>query len=321
MTDATLPLVSVICLCYNHERFLAEALDSVLAQTYPRLEIIIMDDCSTDGSVRIIQDYVRKYPQLSFMQSASNQGNTRAFNQAWRAAKGEFIIDFATDDVLLPERVAQQVAAFQQLDDRYGVVYSDAEYIDDSGKHVRYHCQRDAAGKVVSFAPSGDVFRHLLERYFVCPPTMMMRRRVLEDLNGYDEALAYEDFDFWVRSSRRYGYLFLDAITTKRRLHAASMSQQWYKPGDKQLASTIVVCEKAMKLVQTPEEKTALTQRLQYEARHAYLTGNFVEAEMLLEMLRQHAGLGAVYRSIRLLNRFNVNLSFLRRLYHRLMHR
>src|SRR5690606_2392531 len=123
---------------------------------------------------------------------AVNQGNTRAFNQAWHAAKGEFIIDFATDDVLLPNRVTEQVAAFQKLDEAYGVVYSDAEYIDDSGNHVRYHCQRNAAGEVISFAPSGDVFRHLLERYFVCPPTMMMRRRVLEDLNGYDETLAYE---------------------------------------------------------------------------------------------------------------------------------
>lgn len=316
--SAALPLVSVVCLCYNHERFIAEALDSVLAQTYPNLEIIIVDDCSTDDSVAIIQDYLRQYPQLSFISTGTNQGNTKAFNMAWRASNGYYIIDFATDDVLLPGRVAQQVRAFQQLDESYGVVYSDAEYIDDEGQHVKYHCERNAAGEVTSFAPSGEIFQHLLGRYFICPPTMMMKRRVLEDLQGYDEALAYEDFDFWLRSSRRYKYFFLDSITTKRRLHAHSLSQQWYKPGSQLVASTVAVCEKAVKLVQGPEEKAALTKRLQYEARHAYLTGHYEQAEQFLGLLRHHAGLGPVYRTIHLLNKLKVDLRFVRKFYNKL---
>ena len=319
MDSVKQPLVSVICLCYNHERFIAEALDSVLAQTYTNLEIIIMDDCSTDNSVAIIQEYVRKYPQLTFMSTGTNQGNTKAFNLAWRASKGEYIIDFATDDVLLPERVARQVAAFGKLDDTYGVVYSDAAYIDDEGRHVRFHCQRNKAGAVISLAPSGDIFNHLLGRYFICPPTMMMKRQVFEELQGYDETLAYEDFDFWVRSSRRYKYFFLDAITTKRRLHANSLSQQSYKPGDRQLASTVVVCEKAAKLVQSTDDKNALTRRLQYEARHAYLTGHYQQAEQFLDLLRQHAGLGPVYHTLHHLNKLKVDLRFLRVLYQKLL--
>ncbi|GGG20164.1 glycosyltransferase [Pontibacter amylolyticus] len=322
MADPTaLPLVSVICLCYNHERFIAEALDSVLAQTYPNLEIIIMDDCSTDNSVAVIQEYVRQYPQLTFLSTGTNQGNTRAFNLAWRASKGAYVIDFATDDVLLPERVAQQVAAFEKLDDTYGVVYSDAEYIDDEGRHVRFHYKRNQRGEVISFAPSGDIFQHLLGRYFICPPTMMMKRQVFEELQGYDETLAYEDFDFWVRSSRRYKYFFLDAITTKRRLHANSLSKQLYKPGDRQLTSTVLVCRKATKLVQSAGEKSALTRRLQYEARHAYLTGHYQQAEQFLDLLRQHAGLGPVYRTLHLINKLKVDLRFLRILYQKILRR
>lgn len=321
MDSVTQPLVSVICLCYNHERFISEALDSVLAQTYPDLEIIIMDDCSTDNSVAIIREYLQKYPQLTFLSTGTNQGNTKAFNIAWRASKGAYIIDFATDDVLLPERVAQQVAAFERLDETYGVVYSDAEYINDEGQHVRFHCQRNRAGEVISFAPSGDIFHHLLGRYFICPPTMMMKRRVFEDLQGYDETLAYEDFDFWLRSSRRYKYFFLDAITTKRRLHASSLSHQLYKPGDKQLASTVAVCEKAAELVQNAEERSALTRRLQYEARHAYLTGHYQQAEQFLNLLRQHAGLRPVYQTLHFLNKLKVDLRFLRVLYQKLLSR
>jgi glycosyltransferase involved in cell wall biosynthesis len=179
MADTTaLPLVSVICLCYNHERFIAEALDSVLAQTYPNLEIIVVDDCSTDYSVEVIEEYLRKYPQLTFISTGSNQGNTRAFNMGWRASKGALIIDFATDDVLLPDRVEKQVQAFLELDESYGVVYSDAEYIDDNTNHIGFHCARNKQGEVISFAPSGDIFQHLLGCYFVCPPTMMMKLAV-----------------------------------------------------------------------------------------------------------------------------------------------
>ncbi|MHC2991108.1 glycosyl transferase [Pontibacter sp. HJ8] len=315
-----LPLVSIICLCYNHARFLAEALDSVLVQTYPNLEIILVDDCSTDHSVAIIEEYLQKYPQLTFISTGTNQGNTRAFNMGWRASSGEYIIDFATDDVLLPDRVEKQVKAFLSLDESYGVVYSDAEYIDDNSRHLSYHCTRNPQGEVISFAPSGDIFHHLLGRYFICPPTMMMKRRVLESLNGYDEALAYEDFDFWIRSSRNYKYFFLVDVTTRRRVHAHSLSQQWYKPGNKLVDSTVRVCEKAAQLIRTPEEKAALTRRLQYEARHTYLTGHYEQAGRLLELLRQHAGLGPVYQSLHLLNRYKVDLGFLRKIYYRIRH-
>ncbi|MFD2248195.1 glycosyltransferase [Pontibacter ruber] len=311
------PLVSVICLCFNHERFLKEALDSVLAQTYPHLEIIVVDDSSTDRSTEIILAYQQQYPQIKFISTATNLGNTKAFNRGWRASSGAYIIDFATDDVLLPDRVAQQVAAFAQLDESYGVVYSDAEYIDDESEHIGYHCRRNAQGTVISFAPSGDLFRDLLRRYFVCPPTMMVRRSVFEDLNGYDESLAYEDFDFWVRSSRKYKYYFLDAVTTRRRVHAHSLSRAWYRPGNPLIASTVKVCEKALQLVHTHEERQALADRLKYEARHTYFTGNYKEAAAFLELLRQVGELSPAYRLLLLLNKYKIDLRIFRKLYYK----
>ncbi|WP_266204289.1 glycosyltransferase [Pontibacter kalidii] len=309
------PLVSIICLCYNHERFLREALDSVLAQTYPNLEILIVDDCSTDNSVRIIREYVRAHPQLKFISTGQNQGNTKAFNIGWRASAGEFILDFATDDVLLPERVAQQVAQFQSLGPEYGVVYSDAEYISDDSKHLYYHSQKYKA------APDGDVFAEVLERYFICPPTMLIRREVFEELHGYDEGLAYEDFDFWVRSARKYKYAYLPEITTQRRLHHSSLSSGWYGKGNQLLASTVVVCKRAAELVQTEHERNALAGRLKYEARHAYLTGNFTEAEQLLQLLKQTTRTPFLYRLIGHLNRCKIDLGFLRKYYNRLRYR
>ena len=311
------PLVSIICLCYNHERFLKEALDSVLAQTYPHLEIIVVDDSSTDRSPEIILQYQQRHPQINFISTGTNLGNTKAFNLGWRASSGAFILDFATDDVLLPDRIARQVAAFRALDASYGVVYSDAEYINDASQHIGYHCQRDSQGRVRSLAPSGDLFRELLRRYFVCPPTMLVRRNVFEDLNGYDETLAYEDFDFWVRSSRKYKYFFLDEVTTRRRVHATSLSKNWYRPGNPLLASTVKVCEKALNLVRTPQEQEALADRLRYESRHTYFTGNYAEAAAFLELLQQAGGLSPVYRLLGLFNKYKLDLRIFRRLYYK----
>ncbi|MDX5396863.1 MAG: glycosyltransferase family 2 protein, partial [Hymenobacteraceae bacterium] len=189
------PLVSVICLCYNHARFLEEALQSVLAQTYKNIEIIVVDDFSTDNSASIIDRFCEKHPKITFIRNEKNYGNCRSFNTAWRQSKGDFIIDFATDDVMQPERVMEQVQALQQAGPQYGVCYTDAVLIDEQSRQVGYHYKRIKKGELLSFAPSGDVFAEVLRRYFINPPSMLMRREVFEKLNGYDETMAYEDFD------------------------------------------------------------------------------------------------------------------------------
>src|SRR5690554_6116465 len=102
------PLVSVICLCHNHERFLEEAIDSVLDQTYPNIEIIVVDDASTDGSKALLKDICVKN-NLPFIDIAENIGNCAAFNKGFSVAKGKYVIDFAMDDVMMPERIEKQV--------------------------------------------------------------------------------------------------------------------------------------------------------------------------------------------------------------------
>jgi hypothetical protein len=213
-------------------------------------------------------------------------GLCAGFNQAYRLSKGEFLIDFATDDVLLPQRLAQQVAAFQQLPPHYGVVYSDAELIDEASQHVRFHFRRTAQGLHPKPA-SGYVFADVLQRYFISTPTMLMRRATLDELGGYDETLYYEDFDFWVRAARNWAFHFLDEVTTQKRLHPQAMSRAAYRPGDPLLASTIQVCRKAQQLCQTPAEWAALAVRLRWEMRQAIRWGSNAQAATLYELLQQ----------------------------------
>ncbi|AYA36591.1 glycosyltransferase family 2 protein [Hymenobacter oligotrophus] len=282
------PLVTIVALCHNHVRFLAAALNSIAAQTYPHLEIWLVDDASTDGSPEVLRRYAAQHPEWHLLLLPHNVGNCQAFNQALRQSRGAFVIDFATDDVLLPERVARQVTFMQAQGPRCGVAYHDCELIDEQGQHVRYHFRRDAQGRPVHPVPAaGDVFAEVLRRYFISTPTMMFSRPMLADLGGYDEALAYEDFDLWVRASRNWQFGFQDEVLTQKRLHPQSMSRKAYRPADPYVASTIRVCEKALAMCRTPHELAALATRLRWELRQAVRFGNGAAARRLFGLLRQ----------------------------------
>ena len=283
------PLVTIVALCHHHAPFLREALDSILAQTYPHLEVWLVDDASTDGSPAILREYAAQHPAWHLLLLPGNVGNCQAFNQAFRRSRGEYVIDFATDDVLLPARVAQQVAAFGAAGPAVGVVYSNAELIDEAGHFLALHHRPDGRGGLTPAPASGWVLAEVLRRYFISTPTMMMRRACLEALGGYDETLAYEDFDFWVRASRDWQFQYLDAVTTRKRKHPRSMSSRAYRRHDPFLTSTIRVCEKALALVRTPEERAALTTRLRWEMLQAVRRRHPAEALALAALLRQTA--------------------------------
>jgi hypothetical protein len=102
---------------------------------------------------------------------------------------------------------------------------------------------------------------------------MMIRRQVLERLGGYDESLAYEDFDFWVRSSRYFHYVYTPEPLIKRRVLETSMGKSQYKHGSGQLQSTLDVCKKAFGLNRTAEEAVALKKRIRHELKNTLLLG------------------------------------------------
>ncbi len=316
--DATppLPLVTVVCVCYNQGRFVREALLSVTGQTYPNLELIIVDDGSTDDSVARIRDFLAEFSQATFIPLPTNRGVCAAFNEGFRRSRGAFLIDLAADDVLLPDRVARQVTVFGGLDDSWGVVFTDAGLVDEASRPIGPFYPRQPDGSLRKPVPSGDVYRHVLKGYFICTPTMMSRRAVYEALGGYDESLSYEDFDFWVRSARTYKYFYLDEMLTLKRRVAGSHSTQFYnRRYNPHLASTLVVCRKAYRLNRTPEEHAALARSVRYHLRQALFTENFQLARAYGDLLSEATGLGPADRLLLLLARCRVPLFPLYRRY------
>ncbi|WP_460912307.1 glycosyltransferase [Spirosoma areae] len=281
------PWVTVICTSYNHEAYVEQALQSVVDQAYPNVELIVIDNGSTDRSPDRIGRFASRHPATVYLRNPVNLGLNRAFNQGLALAGGRYVIDLASDDVLLPGRIARQTDLFEQLSGPYAVVFSNAAYIDEQGRRTAFHYPIDSTGHARIAVPSGYVFQQILDAYFICTPTMMMRRDVLNELGGYDETLAYEDFDFWVRSSRHYPYAYLDDVLTLKRQLAGSLSAQVVQPDNTLLASTLVVCRKAFERCTTPDEYRALANRIRTFIRKAFYTEQFELAKQFGHLLRQ----------------------------------
>ena len=279
------PLVSVICLCYNHEKYVEESIRSVLDQSYKNIEIIVVDDASTDNSKLVIRKILKDHSVIRFIDLDQNLGTCRAFNHGFKASQGAFIIDLATDDLLMPNRVEEGIRAFGNGGGDYGVHFSDAVIIDEEGGRLKKHYHHDEEGKLKVPVPEGDVYCELLHRYFILSPTMMIRRQVLEEMGGYDESLAYEDFDFWVRSSRNYKYCFTDQALMKKRILKGSLSSKQYRFRSLQMESTYKVCKKAYQLNRDRHERRALQKRIRYELKWALATLQFALALKYLRLL------------------------------------
>jgi glycosyltransferase involved in cell wall biosynthesis len=255
------PLVSILCLCYNHEDFVAAAIQSVLNQTYPSIQLIIVDDGSTDGSASVIRGFLKENPATTFIHNLENKGYTKALNQALQKVSGEFIVDLAADDILLPTRVEEGVAALLAMGSKYGVHFSDAELIDSNAKSLGLHSAKHPHEHI----PQGDVYVDIIQRYFICPPTMLFRTSVIEQLGGYDEALFFEDFDFFIRASREFHFCYSPNVLVKRRVLSDSMSAKQFQSGNEQRWSTLRVCEKINQLNKSDKEVSALKKRIRYE--------------------------------------------------------
>ncbi len=287
----SLPQVSVICLCHNHAPYVAASLASVLAQDWPNIQLVAVDDGSTDGSKALIRQFVERHPQTLFVDLPQQQGMCRAFNQGLALAKGGFVVDLAADDLLLPSRVSRQVDTFARLGESFGVVYTNAMLVTPAGQPLRTFYPEDKK-KRTFHPPSGWLYSQLVGMNFICTPTMMSRMEVYEQLGGYDENLTYEDYDFWVRSGRLCQYHYLDEVLTHKRVVPGSASTYWLKPGFKgHLVSTLAVCRKALALNRDPADFASLAVSLRYHARLALFTHQFGLVPAFQELLAECAPL------------------------------
>lgn len=270
-------LITVICTCYNHEKYVIESIESVLNQNHKNIQLIIVDDYSFDNSVVIIENFIVKFPEIIFIKNQSNLGITKSFNNSMKFSKGEYILDLAADDVLLPNCISILLDTFEKSKlKNLAIVYGNAELISENGNHLSYFFDVDSNLKTLKKMESGDIYSKVISTETVlCSVATLIKRSYFDMLNGYDETLSYEDFDFWIRASRLYSIDFINAVLVQKRILPNSLHSSFSTPKNPNGHSTYLILKKAFALNTSKKEHRILTKRVNNEIKFALKTGNF----------------------------------------------
>lgn len=216
-----LPLVSIVAVCYNHAKYLVETLDSIKKQTYQNIELIIMDDHSTDNSVEIIRDWIKStnYPCV-FVAHTENRGLCSTINEALDLCSGVYFQTIACDDILIADKISKQVAVFDRCPG-IALVCSNYEEIDEEGIVITKQ------GFCDGFQLPSDVTMAILdgERIFIHTPTVLLLRSVFREVGKYREDIAQEDYDMWLKITSRFQVKYIPDVTVKYRVLSNSLSR------------------------------------------------------------------------------------------------
>lgn len=209
------PTVSVIMNCLNGEPYLREAMDSVVAQTYPDWEIVFWDNASRDASGVIAKSYGER---VRYFRSETTVPLGQARNLAIAEAKGRYLAILDCDDVWLPEKLERQVALLER-DQLLGLVFSDCHFMDASGVFTGTFFQRVPP-------PAGDPYLALLSGpNFIPGPTVVMRTDAVRKIGAYNPAFRYvESYELFVRLARAHRVACVDEPLARYRIHGSNQA-------------------------------------------------------------------------------------------------
>jgi len=213
------PKVSIIIPAYNHEKYVGEAIQSVLTQTFEDFELIIINDGSTDNTEAEILKFKDDRIQYYFQ---PNRGLSATLNRGVGLARGEFFNFLPSDDMFLPEKLAVQLKAFEESAD-IGVVFSYHLVVDGEGKEVKDDPIVDWF--TVPFKTREEIFPALFERNFLSVPTALIKMECFKKVGLFDESLKIaQDYDLWMRILRYYDLRLIKRILLKLRWHGANLT-------------------------------------------------------------------------------------------------
>lgn len=226
----SLPVVSVICICFNHEDFVQQAINSVLNQTYKNIELIVINNASSDNSHNVITEITDNNPSIKYIKFTEPVSSTKAFNHGFKNSKGTYLIDLSADDVLIEDCIEKQVNFFTKQNDNVGLIFGNAYHINECGTRTKPYFEVDEQNKVTDLLLHNTNYVRLLSGGIVmCSVASMITRKHFELLKGYNEELFFEDLDYWLRLSKIYEIKFLDDFLVEKRFLENSLGNQFHK--------------------------------------------------------------------------------------------
>ena len=218
MNMKALPLVSVIVPCYNHQDYVRDAISSILNQTYSNIELIVLDDGSTDNSPAVLAELSEKHG--FYYEHQQNMGLNGTLNKGLSLAKGQYICPFASDDVMFLDRIEKQVALLESRPD-VAVCAGNMIAISETGE----------ISSSLKIRPAREVdFDDLFWRNIPGPaaPTAMIRSSVLDEVGHYDPEIRIEDLYMWLRiTNAGYKIYILNDLLAYYRKHSGNFHSNY----------------------------------------------------------------------------------------------
>lgn len=216
---ASNPRISVIMPVYNTEKYVAEAIESILNQTFTDFELIIINDCSSDRTPEIIAEYALKDQRIRLINNPQNSGPAKSRNDGILQSHGIYIALMDADDISHPDRFEKQVAYLDHHQEVF-VLGSSVQKIDPAGNPLEVW-RLPVQDKIIRW--------HILYRNsrVYCNPTVMIRRNLFSIVSMYNEAIkSYDDFELWTRlfTHKEIKFANLPALLVKYRVHSTSLT-------------------------------------------------------------------------------------------------
>lgn len=262
-----LPLVSILIPYYNHKQYVAQTLDSILNDTYPNKEIVIINDGSTDSDISVINDWIeRNSSKLPInLISRANKGITKTFNELARTSKGKYIIFCASDDYLINNTIRDRVNILEENQEKM-VLIADTSVVDSNSQAIH----KSSIGEWLKYSNRKNYFSddglkyEIINRWSLTGPCSMMNKKLFTKSGGYDESLLLEDWDFYLRAASNNSILYIDQQVAAYRLHGNNYTSASNK-NFKLLHSLYLTAKKNYKLFDEPYKRYLLRKKISYQ--------------------------------------------------------
>lgn len=222
-----LPLVTIGAINYNNSPYVLETLDSIAAQTYSEIELVIVDDASTDDSLHKIEQWLLNYSRpYKLVVHSQNEGVHKGYESVINNASGKYISFIATDDLFEPGKISEQVSIFQNLGNNYGVVYGDMIEINEIGQlksqpNFALHKSKDKHWQL----PQGQVFERVSKQFLIYVQSTLIRASLLKTFSFQYKAFS-EDWQIILFLARHSKFFGTENIVVRYRRHTLSLTSQ-----------------------------------------------------------------------------------------------
>jgi alpha-1,3-rhamnosyltransferase len=236
------PLVTVIIPAYNHANYIAQTIRSIWQQDYCSIELIVMNDGSTDNTAAVINALLPDSPIPMRLINKTNSGIANTLNQAAELANGEYLFLLGSDDVALPHAIATLVQIFiDSTNNNLAITFGDNNYINSASKNIMVNSQREIA----SYSDNTQ-FSTFLSYFFATRPRLnnpdyflsyesflggnylpngiLIKKSILLEIGGYDENFLQEDHDLFLRLTKKYSLCYLPKVLASYRLHPTNLT-------------------------------------------------------------------------------------------------